>query len=128
VIADAIRDATQEDDWISPTMAASVALTAYESHLEAEGAELLPLELPEDRIRELCGEMAVDTGKQPSAGKMRNAVRKHHAVINSQKIAQAFASSNRVFLVTVGKASMQEASAEREARSEQIPPGKEESK
>jgi hypothetical protein len=44
VMADAIHDASNESDWISAETAASVALTAYESHLSAEGMAVVPVE------------------------------------------------------------------------------------
>lgn len=42
VMEDAISAASDQDDWISASKAASVALTAYESHLQAEGMAVVP--------------------------------------------------------------------------------------
>ena len=112
-------------DWVASGDGQSIdlvdAASRFLARLEASGmavvpvsecVELLPPELSEARIRELCDEMAMDTGKQPSAGKMRNAVRKQHADLNGKRIDQAFASSDRVFLFPVGKAPAPEGSVE----------------
>lgn len=117
IMASAIWDATDSITNAECHRAAAAALTALEASGRAvvqvgEGVELLPPEVSEARIRELCDEMAMDTGRQPSAGKMRNAVRKQHADLNGKRIAQAFASSDRVVLFPVGKAPAPEGSAE----------------
>ena len=78
---------------------AELALTAYESHLSAEGMAVVPVE---------------PTAEMVDAGWNQGV---------PSEIWKAMLSAS-----PYGKASMQEASAERAARSEQIPPGKEESK
>ena len=93
--------------WAAWCQKAKAALTAYESHLEAEGMAVVPVKPTPDMMMAGLQSMTVSTN--------------HNGYADHIWAAMLSASP-------YGKASMQEASAERAARSEQIPPGKEESK
>jgi hypothetical protein len=92
---------------------AELALTAYESHLSAEGMAVVPVEPTEAMLAALHDKVLIRA--DPAL--------RECSILNDRETYAAMLSAS-----PYGKASMQEASAERAARSEQIPPGKEESK
>lgn len=101
VMAEGIRLSRVDDVYDADEIASDIL-----AHLSAEGMAVVPVEPSEAMIEAGRRELFADL-------KLGDALDAWRAMLSASPY---------------GKASMQEASAKREARSEQIPPGKEESK
>lgn len=119
VMAEAVRLSRINDVYDADEIASDIL-----AHLEAEGMAVVPVGALKAGVANYA-----DIALQDAMEEVEDGGHKIHVYRDDLFLKSMEGNGFRVVPASpYGKASMQEASAEREARSEQIPPGKEESK